>query len=248
MKEKLQKFWEPIVGGAALATIPFLLFEDQMAPETRLMGDLLLWSIFTLSFLTVLLACRGARERLAWVRASWLEILIILGSFPILPNSLVSIRALRLIRFLRLGRVLAVVYLLRWTRQRFVLSPVAFAGTTTLVLATLGANALHILEPDLVPDLGVGLWWAITTMTTVGYGDISPASPEGRIVASFLMVFGVALMATFSGYLASFLVAEQEVGHQDLIESRLEEVLARLERLEMRLAGVCSSPTHEELN
>ncbi len=239
MKEKLERFWEPIVGGAALATVPFLLFEGQMDPSTLFMGDVIIWSIFTMAFLSVLLTCRDRAERIAWVRKSWLELLIIIGSFPILPDSLQSIRLLRLgrfARFLRLGRLLAVTYFLKWTRQRFALSPVAFAGTTTVVLAILGANALHILEPDLAPDLGVGLWWAITTMTTVGYGDIAPESLEGRFVGGFLMVFGVAIMASFSGYLASFLVAENEESTQNTVEERLDSILFKIERLEALVA------------
>lgn len=150
MKERLERFWEPLVGAAALATLPFLLFENHMAPMVLFYGDLAIWAVFTLAFVSVLIVCPNGKERLKWVRRSWLEILIILGSMPILPSSLQSLRLMglvRLLRVLRLGRIMAVVYFLRWTRRKFALSPVAFAGSTTVLLVFLGANALHCWSP-----------------------------------------------------------------------------------------------------
>lgn len=231
MKERLVRFWEPIVGGAALATVPFLLFENRIDPALSIAIDVFIWSVFTLAFVSVLLACRGWPERRAWLMQSWLEILIIVCSFPLFPTSWASLRTLRLGRLLRLSRLFAITYLLRWTKRRFALSPVTFAGATAVVTAVLGANALHVIEPNLAPDLGTGLWWAITTMTTVGYGDISPATLQGRLVGSFLMVFGVAIMASFSGYLASFLVTENDE-HQEELKDRLVAMQEKLDMLE----------------
>ena len=68
-------------------------------------------------------------------------------------------------------------------------------------------------------------------MTTVGYGDISPATLQGRLVGSFLMVFGVAIMASFSGYLASFLVTENDE-HQEELKDRLVAMQEKLDMLE----------------
>lgn len=228
------------MGAAALATVPFLIFERGFDPDTVWLADVIIWLIFLLAFLTVLLACRTRQERWDWIKRSWLEILIIIGSFPLMPSSLNSLRTLRvtqLFRVLRLGRILAIAYFLRWTREKFAISPVAFAGTVAILTAILGANALHILEPDKAPTLGTGMWWAITTMTTVGYGDISPSTPEGRMTGSFLMVFGVAIMASFSGYLASFLVAENEEDNQADLAAQLRQIQTQLERLEQILAS-----------
>ena len=63
------------------------------------------------------------------------------------------------------------------------------------------------------------LWWAISTMTTVGYGDTYPISPEGRTVAVFLMAAGVGLFGTLSGLMASwFLAVPVEEADSDLTE------------------------------
>lgn len=90
----------------------------------------------------------------------------------------------------------------------------------------------------MVPDIWSGVWWAITTMTTVGYGDIAPATGQGRVVGGILMVFGVALMASFSGYLASFLVAENDDSSQDRVQEQLDQMQAQLDQIQARLSEI----------
>ena len=118
------------------------------------------------------------------------------------------------------------------------LNPVIFSGTSTLIALVVGANALHILEPEIVPDLGAALWWGITTVTTVGYGDIVPTTEAGRLVGVSLMIVGVAAMAAFSGALASYLVRHHE---EELVKesekhilTELRKIRAQLDRLESR--------------
>lgn len=63
------------------------------------------------------------------------------------------------------------------------------------------------LEPDI--SFGSGLWWSIVTLTTVGYGDISPASPGGRILAIIIMFFGIGLLSTLSASLAALIISHR---------------------------------------
>ena len=67
--------------------------------------------------------------------------------------------------------------------------------------------AITWLEPDL--SFGSGLWWSIVTLTTVGYGDISPASPGGRILAIIIMFFGIGLLGTLSASLAALIIGHR---------------------------------------
>lgn len=67
--------------------------------------------------------------------------------------------------------------------------------------------AITWLEPDL--SFGSGLWWSIVTLTTVGYGDISPASPGGRILAIIIMFFGIGLLGTLSASLAALIISHR---------------------------------------
>jgi voltage-gated potassium channel len=80
---------------------------------------------------------------------------------------------------------------------------------------------------------GDALWWAIVTATTVGYGDFSPVSSEGRAVAVVLMLVGIGLLSVVTANVAAFMV---ESGEGDGEEGGgLAEVNARLERIEAAL-------------
>lgn len=238
---KLRRFWEPLVGLAALATLPMLFIERNLEPGTALIANSAIWFVFTAEFLTIFFACEGTVEKKAWMRESVLDILIIVGSFPVLPSTLQSFRLLRigrasrLVRFLRIGRIFVLGWLLKLLARKFRLSPAAFSGTTTIIAILIGANALHILEPELIPDLGVALWWAVTTVTTVGYGDFAPTSEPGRVVASLLMVTGIASMAAFSSALTSYLVRQQE---EAVVQEAESHILEELRRLHERLDGI----------
>jgi voltage-gated potassium channel len=83
-----------------------------------------------------------------------------------------------------------------------------------------------------IQSLPDALWWAVTTVTTVGYGDRFPTTPAGRGVAVALMLLGIALFGFLAGNLASFFI-EQKTGSKD--EPSLSDIVARLERIEKAL-------------
>jgi voltage-gated potassium channel len=78
---------------------------------------------------------------------------------------------------------------------------------TLLVVGSIFSSGLLItvLEPEL--SFADGLWWSIVTLTTVGYGDISPSTPGGRVLAGLIMLVGIGLLATFSASLAALLIS-----------------------------------------
>ena len=95
------------------------------------------------------------------------------------------------------------------------------------------------LDHSEYPNIWVGMWWALQTVTTVGYGDVSPTKPSGRIIASFVMLYGVAFVTIFIAAITSIFVtrASQERGvaedqAEQRIEARLEVMDDRLGRLE----------------
>jgi voltage-gated potassium channel len=77
------------------------------------------------------------------------------------------------------------------------------------------------------------LWWAVTTITTVGYGDRFPISPAGRGVAVVLMVSGIALFGVITASIAAYFVEQKT--EQDDVASRLDRILERLDTIESRL-------------
>jgi voltage-gated potassium channel len=127
-----------------------------------------------------------------------IDILTVLAFFPVLRG----LRALRMLRLLRASRFYKGP--LRGTMRAFEDNALLylFAFSTLGVLVLLGGTSMWLAERDLNPDvetLGDGIWWALVTITTVGFGDISPETAVGRGVASVLMIAGMFMLALFAG-------------------------------------------------
>jgi len=93
------------------------------------------------------------------------------------------------------------------------------------------AILIRILDPHDFPTIGLALWWAVMTVTTVGYGDIVPTTTAGRIVASGLMVVGFASLSLLTGFVASLLVHRRSSGEAQVAFQQIEERLEEIERL-----------------
>jgi voltage-gated potassium channel len=103
----------------------------------------------------------------------------------------------------------------------------------TLVL-TAGLLA-RIVEPETFDNLGLAYWWAVTTVTTVGYGDVVPVSPGGRIVGAMLMLTGLSLIPTLTSVIVSAWLGKIRAAEQERIEQLEGEQAATLARIEERL-------------
>jgi voltage-gated potassium channel len=84
-------------------------------------------------------------------------------------------------------------------------------------------------------DIGIALWWAVTTVTTVGYGDIVPESHAGRAAASVLMLTGLALIPTLTSIVVATLVAQRSAQERQEEESEFNQLVALLRSLDERL-------------
>ena len=102
------------------------------------------------------------------------------------------------------------------------------------VLASVSGVVMWIIDRDDFPTLGLALWWAVTTVTTVGYGDVVPTDTAGRAVASGLMIVGYASLSLLTGIIASLLVSRCSAALQATEEqalARIDHRLAEVERL-----------------
>ena len=107
------------------------------------------------------------------------------------------------------------------------------AAVTTLVLA--GGTLARLVEPDTFSSLGLAYWWALTTITTVGYGDVVPQDTPGRIVGSVLMLSGVSLIPLVTSVVVSILAFK-------LSQRASEDADTRLSAIEERLASLSEPP------
>ena len=123
-------------------------------------------------------------------------------------------------------------------------------GTVTVVVA--GAVLMRVIDHSEYPDIGRGLWWAVQTVTTIGYGDVTPAHTSGRIVAAIVMLWGVAFLAVLTAAITSTFVtrAAREYEQADAVaeesadqtmNARFDDLTARLDRVEQMLTQLTKS-------
>lgn len=247
-RARLERFWDPLVTLAAIMTVPMLLLDGHVAPAVLRWWDTVIWTTFMLEVVTVFAVCRTWKERFRWLGDAWMQIVIIVGTFPWLPNVLHSLRLMqltRVARLLRLGQLFVLGWLVRWAARRFELHPMAFAGSVAFVSMLIAANALHVVEPETAPTVGAAMWWAMTTVTTVGYGDVVPQTPQGRSIGVLLMLVGVAAMAAFTAGLASFVVTRRLEREEEQTEAQVRELRRDLEELRLLLREARKGATAE---
>jgi voltage-gated potassium channel len=134
----------------------------------------------------------------------------------------------------------------RILRRRMSFAQALGAAVTVTGTALLtGAAAVTRTDPEQFPNFGVGVWWAATTVTTVGYGDVVPSSPAGRFVGGVLMFVGIASLALLTAIAASAIVVGEAHSEERKLEggevqilSELRELARRMDRLERRLDEV----------
>jgi voltage-gated potassium channel len=98
----------------------------------------------------------------------------------------------------------------------------------------------RIVDPETFPNVWLAFWWAIQTVTTVGYGDVVPGRTDGKVIASFLMLGGLALVSVITATITSAFVARrqaelQETGEDPVIQ-RLDQIASRLDNMEAELS------------
>lgn len=162
--------------------------------------------------------------------------------------------ALPVLRPLRLLRVLMLLRFLNRRFQHSLRGRVAVYASATAALVLLCAS-LAELDAERrshhanIRSFGESVWWAASTMSTVGYGDYHPVTVEGRIVAVALMLAGVALLGTVTASIASWLIEQvreaesqsQAATRADIM--RLQQQLSQL-RIELAQAGRPEPPAH----
>ena len=118
--------------------------------------------------------------------------------------------------------------------------------TATAVSVVVGGVLIRVVDSEEFPDLGTGMWWALQTVTTVGYGDVTPENTSGRLVGALFLLEAIAFVTIVTAVITSSFVerARQErmadietadaVGDEQLT-AQLAEITSRLERIQQTL-------------
>jgi voltage-gated potassium channel len=195
--------------------------------------DFLVCTVFMTEFFVNL---HRAPSKAAFLRWGWIDFV---SSIPFIS----SLRIGRLARIARILRVLrafrSATVLMRYVfrrRQTNSLAAVATMSLLVLIFGAVGIVQFETAQESNIKGAGDALWWAMTTMTTVGYGDKFPVTAEGRLVAVILMVAGVGIFGVFTGYIAS-LFAVSETDDEKESESQILKEIRDLRQQVSQLAA-----------
>jgi voltage-gated potassium channel len=111
--------------------------------------------------------------------------------------------------------------------------------TATMVSVVAGGVLIWLVDREEFPDLGTGLWWALQTVTTVGYGDVVPTQTGGRIIAGLIMLTGIAFVAVITAAVTAALIETARRRMRPSPDVELTEIARRLAAIEAAL-GIAS--------
>ena len=128
-----------------------------------------------------------------------------------------------------------------WYERLTLFRAVRTVMLVAIILVLIAGAFERIVEPEVFTSLGLSYWWAVTTVTTVGYGDIVPESPEGRVVASLLMLVGLGLIPTLTSVVVSTLIGKRTRAQQEQLDRQGKEHAEALARIEAHLNRMTQS-------
>lgn len=227
--ERIAKRFEPWLIIATLLVVPVLILQGASVDEpwrtVARVGDWVIWTAFLVE-LVVMLAVVPDRRR--WLAQHPTDVAIVVLTPPFAAALLQSVRLMRLLRLVRLLR-------LAWlARAAFSLAGVRYTAVLAVLTAIASAQAFATIEKVRPRE---ALYWCLSTMTTVGYGDVTPKTDGGRAIAVVVMLVGIGFAAVLTGAIAQRFIAPAEeetlMGEHEL-RDRLDAIAARLDRLEAR--------------
>jgi voltage-gated potassium channel len=228
--------FEPVVLAATLALLPVLIVEADAKSEGwqtfAEVANWVIWLVFVVELVAVLVV--ASRKRAA-LRAHWLDVAIVVLTVPFLGEALAWLRLARFIRLARFGVIVSRA--LQAERRLTSGDTLRVASILTVTAVCIAGAAQYAFAGEQFTSLWDGVWWAVTTATTVGYGDIYPTTVQGRIIGIALMFVGIGFHSLLTAAIASRFVKEERGSEHDEVMETLRRIEAEVAELRARLSG-----------
>jgi len=187
--------------------------------------DLIIWLFFvsetiTLTYLT--------NDKLRYLRTNWINLLIILAGVPVIWGVSSYTGMLRSLRLLLLAAIF--VNLSDTIRQVLSRNHLGITLVIAFIIVMLSGILISGIDPN-IKTIWDGLWWALVTVTTVGYGDVVPVSAAGKLFGAILILLGIGLFSLLTASFSAFFVSKEELKTKDIEKQTLE----KLNSIEKRL-------------
>lgn len=203
----------------------YMSLTDDVDPLMHQLTDLVIWSFFLAE---TLLLVALVDHRVAYLKANWMNVVILLLGLPVLwgDGSMASV-----LRMLRVVLILSLLLPMGSTVHAILARN--NLGTTLLISAIfigLSGTFISVIDPA-IDSPWEGVWWALVTVTTVGYGDLVPSSTTGKIFAAILILIGIGLFSLLTASFSVFFLSREG---EDLVDKETA-LLDRVEGMEQRL-------------
>jgi len=225
--------FEPLILAATLAMIPVLIMQRDAKSHgwqsVAAVANWVIWAVFAAEVGAILIV---AQRKRAALRAHWLDVALVVVTVPAYGRLLSSLRLVRLVRLMRLLRVAVVLSrALQAERRLTTRSAFRFAAIATVFLVFIAGAAEATVDQGDFKTFWDGIWWAVVTVTTVGYGDLYPHTVAGRLIAMLLMLVGIGFIAVLTASIASIFVKTDREDESEDVAQALKEIRADLAEL-----------------
>ncbi|WP_066500038.1 ion transporter [Abyssisolibacter fermentans] len=257
--KKITVLYDIVIAILALiaVTIAFIDICGKLSPDNYILVylDKSILIIFTIDYFTRLFLAKNKKE---FFKSNILDLIAIIP-FNSMFRVLRVTRLLRLTKMTRLTKLFKTVRLIRFVAfsKKFAKKVNKFLRTNgfiyniyiTFSIVIIGAISIYIIEKgQTVDSLGDAVWWSFVTTTTVGYGDISPSTSLGRIVASILMLAGIGFIGMLTGTITTYFSFKKKdapvnkdttniIDVSDLGEAEVKEILRFVEFVRSKKAN-----------
>lgn len=234
---KLKKSYELAMACLSVIIVIIIIFEyiNTLSPkEIKIFDtvDNIITTVFAVDYFTRLILSKNKKE---FFKHNIIDLIAIVpfNSIFQVARILKITRLARLTKIFKVFRLLRVFVLLEKFKKNlddfFKTNNFHYAVWITFTTVIIGAVGMYLAEGRSFTD---SLWWSFVTVTTVGYGDISPSTTAGRIIAAILMLVGIGFLGILTGTISTFFIKQKKEDLPSLKNETVEMIKSRLNHYE----------------